>query len=400
MGSKLAALGLLLVFVVYIGYQVILNLSDRIETLDAVVVTVEDKLQGEGVFFRAQTMLDAASGKNAEYLVENGEKVAKGQAVAMFFDDVESISTYRAYKNAVNEGESLKYAYTHLAGGSDSGKIDSLMFLSMLDLTAELESGLVNAAEQDYADIAQLVIRRDGSKMSEEEYKAAEAALRSEQQSLLKSIKGRASAVSAPVPGYFVRSCDGFESKLSPDTSKEITPKLVHEVLEAEGSAAEDGVGSIITGFSWYFAAVMDAEQAATLRGQEYATIRFPQIGTDTLRVSVLGVQNEQNGEAVVLFKSNQMDPVFLQSRQQTIELVRETYSGIKVPREALRQVDGEWGVYCLVGAISRFKPIEWTYQTESYYLVKPAASASKGLYMYDKIIVKGKDLAVGKVVN
>lgn len=398
-GGKLAALGLLAVFVIYIGLQVAINLRDRIETQDAAVVTVEDKLQGEGVFFREQTVLDPISGKNAEYLVANGEKVSREQQVAMFFDDAESIAAYRAYKNAVKEEESLKYAYTHLAGGSDSGKIDSLMFLSMVDLTEELSTGLISAAEQDYADLAQLLVRRDGSKMTEEEYNAASAKLRAEQQSLLQSIKGRSSVVGAPVPGYFVRGCDGFENRLSPATMADITPSLVHEALEAEG-AADDGVGSVITGFAWYFAAVFDADEAVALRGQKSAYIRFPQIGNDTLRVSVVGVQHEQDGEAVVLFKSTKMDPVFLQSRQQTVELVRETFSGIKVPREALRQVDGKWGVYCLVGAISRFKPIEWTYQTDSYYLATPAISAAKGLYLYDKIIVRGKDLETGKVVN
>lgn len=390
---------MLAVFVIYIGLQVAINLRDRIETQNAAVVTVEDKLQGEGVFFREQTLLERVSGKNAEYLVANGEKVARAQQVAMFFDDAESIAAYRAYKSSVKEEESLKYAYTHLAGGSDSGKIDSLMFLSMVDLTEELSTGLVSAAEQNYADLGQLLVRRDGSKMTEEEYNAASSKLRAEQQSLLQSIKGRSSSVGAPVPGYFVRGCDGFETRLSSANMADITPALVHEALEAEGTA-DDGVGSVITGFAWYFAAVFDAEEAATLRGQKSADIRFPQIGSDVLRVSVVGVQHEQDGESVVLFKSTQMDPAFLQSRQQTIELIRDTYSGIKVPREALRQVDGGWGVYCLVGAISRFKPIEWTYQTDSYYLATPAKSAAKGLYLYDKIIVKGKDLGTGKVVN
>ena len=94
------------------------------------------------------------------------------------------------------------------------------------------------------------------------------------------------------------------------------------------------------------------------------------------------------------------MSESYLTTRQADIEIIYNSYEGIMVPKEALRQVDGEWGVYCLVGGITRFKPVEWVYQTDSYYLVEPAASSSNGLVMYDQIITSGKDLEKDKVVR
>ena len=82
------------------------------------------------------------------------------------------------------------------------------------------------------------------------------------------------------------------------------------------------------------------------------------------------------------------------------MDIVLDSYTGIRVPREALRQVDGQWGVYCLVGGLSRFKPVEWVYQTDSYYLVEPAKSSSQGLTLHDRIIIKGRDLEKDKVVK
>ena len=104
--------------------------------------------------------------------------------------------------------------------------------------------------------------------------------------------------------------------------------------------------------------------------------------------------------EAVVIFQSTVMDVLYLDNRYQTADVVADTYEGLRVPKEALRQVDGKWGVYTLSGAVARFKAIDWICETENAYIVEPAESQSKGLYYYDKIIVTGKDISEGKVVG
>ena len=118
------------------------------------------------------------------------------------------------------------------------------------------------------------------------------------------------------------------------------------------------------------------------------------------LQVDIYDVRTSDDGQALVIFQSGEMSESYLTTRQADIEIIYNSYEGIMVPKEALRQVDGEWGVYCLVGGITRFKPVEWVYQTDSYYLVEPAASSSNGLVMYDQIITSGKDLEKDKVVR
>ena len=136
------------------------------------------------------------------------------------------------------------------------------------------------------------------------------------------------------------------------------------------------------------------------MRERSTVMVRFPVIGSEALRVNVHSVRTEENGQAVAVFSSGQMSPAFLSARQTEVEIIYDSYSGIRVPKEALRQIDGQWGVYCMVGGISRFKPVEWVYQTDSYYLVEPAESSAKGLVMHDQIIVAGKELEKDKVVK
>jgi hypothetical protein len=58
---------------VYIFYQVTANLTRQIRTVDALEVTVEDKISARGYFIRQQKVLAGNGSGTAEYLVQDGE---------------------------------------------------------------------------------------------------------------------------------------------------------------------------------------------------------------------------------------------------------------------------------------------------------------------------------------
>ena len=72
---------------IYILYQVTANLTQQIRTVDVLEVTVEDKISARGMFVREQLVV-TASGRTgtAEYLVQDGDKVSKGQKLAVLFE--------------------------------------------------------------------------------------------------------------------------------------------------------------------------------------------------------------------------------------------------------------------------------------------------------------------------
>ena len=164
--------------------------------------------------------------------------------------------------------------------------------------------------------------------------------------------------------------------------------------------SASTGVGSIVTGYRWYFAAVLEKEQAAALQQRETVQLYFPELSRRLLTMRLYRLQSGDDGRAILILESDEMLPDYLTCRQQDADLLVGTYTGLKVPAQALRQKDGQWGVYVLDGSVAEFKPIQWIYQTESYYLVPSAESAKKGLYRYDRMITQGKDLADEKVIR
>ena len=126
----------------------------------------------------------------------------------------------------------------------------------------------------------------------------------------------------------------------------------------------------------------------------------------------------EDGRVAVVLSTDRYLSQVTL-LRRQTVELLFDTLTGIRVPKQALRVdtrtvTDAETGeerqeqinvVYALVGTQAEKKPVVIVDQEEDFCLVQPAPAATqteqkKILRAGDEIIVAAEELYDGKVVR
>ena len=76
---------IMLVFIAYLGYHLYTSTGNQVETIDAVSVTAVDKLNVTGVFIRDQYPIEWKSSEMLEFLVNDGEKVANTQNVALLF---------------------------------------------------------------------------------------------------------------------------------------------------------------------------------------------------------------------------------------------------------------------------------------------------------------------------
>ena len=70
--TPLLTAAFLLAVAVYISYQVIANLTQQIQTVDALEVTVEDKIPARGYFIREQITVPGGSGSSFTGLFTQG----------------------------------------------------------------------------------------------------------------------------------------------------------------------------------------------------------------------------------------------------------------------------------------------------------------------------------------
>ena len=86
--------------------------------------------------------------------------------------------------------------------------------------------------------------------------------------------------------------------------------------------------------------------------------------------------------------------------RQQSAEIVFTSYSGLRVPKSAVRVENGQTGVYILEGTLAKWKPITILHDTGESYVVTLDTSSTNNLWPGDELIINAKNLYDGKVVN
>ena len=159
---------------------------------------------------------------------------------------------------------------------------------------------------------------------------------------------------------------------------------------------------------------------AVALEAEELAEsgslrLQFSKSVERELPVTVASIGPEENGRVVVAFEGRSYLAQLTLLRQQSAQVIRTTYSGIRVPKEALRAsktiqnkdgsrtVEDMLGLYCIVGVEARFKPVEVLYSGDGFVLVRSTAASdqeSLRLRHGDEIIISAKDLYDGKVVG
>ncbi len=386
---------LLLAALCYIGYQVAANLSHSIQTMDAMEVTVEETISVRGWFIRQQTVVAGGSGSAAEYLVEDGEKVAQGQPLAVFFSGDEARLSYRETDLLRQRLSALEYAYSMVTSGVDSLKMDELIFDNIESISRRLSQGEAQV-DSEYSAMQQLVASRGATESDRENFETQIDLLRQEIAENQRAHDAASTRLKAQVSGYFAGGLDGYETVLTPQMLDTLTPAQLSNLQPQ----IQEGLGSISTGFCWYYAAVLTEEEAAQLRGRERLEVSFHELSVEPLEMEVYRLDTGADGQAVLILKSDRMEKAYITAREQDIDIVVRRHTGLRIPSRALRQQEGQWGVFVLSGSLVTFKPVQWSYSTESYFLIPSAASAREGLYRYDRVILQGKNIVDGMILS
>lgn len=385
-----AAVVFLLVFVAFLGFKIYDGLSEKITTMDATLVTIEELVSVDGTFIRDQVIVLGKDGE-AEYIVENGEKVAVGQSLCIFFDNDKAISNYQKLKSINDSIAAMKYIDSITNTGTDGVKLDTLVYSQLESLLEGINNGNLNKLSKEYMTLKQLVIARDAGLYDRSIFIQKIAQLEQEAIKYSDAVDSASDTITSAYSGYFIVQPDGFETVFNRDCISDITSQYLKNGKEMRAETPENTVGAIVNDFYWYVAFTVTVEQASYIEQMGSVSAYIPNISSKAEKFTVEKIIREGMEKALVVLRSPVMAADYLTTRFQTVDIVLGTYSGIKIPVDAIHQEDGEWGVYCLEGASSKFKKVKIIYQTDSYYLLQMAESSAKGLYIYDKIILGGK---------
>lgn len=374
-------------FFSYVGYQVYSMTSTKVDVIDAVMLSAEDKITTDGVFIRQEHYSQTEINNETELLVADGTKVAKGQTIAVTFPSATARDAYVKIKEIDDNIKSLNSSYAYATGGVDAFKLSGDITAAIGEYASSIKDGNISNISDKQADLSGYVAIQSLQKQSREQFDATIAEL-NQQKAVYKENGDIEGVLKSDASGYFFSYISSGSENVSFDKLDTITATEIESTIKLARESAANTAGRVVSGFEWYYATVMSDEEILRVKEEKTFNLSFPQLSSKAVPATLHTIRKDADGKNIVTFKSNYMVEALLATTAQQCEIILDEYTGIKIPKDAIRENQGKWGVYCLVGEKPVFKEVSWIFETDSYYLVEQAENQKSGLYEYDKIIL------------
>ena len=422
--------------IVYIGYHLRKFFTKEVETTPAILTEQSFTVRCDAYVFRAESTLTSTAAGTFAPSVDDGTHVHVGETVA----EVYSGSDPLAQAGLASSREQLallrEYAAT-ARGARDAAAIDSRIYAILLQMKSfTAGNDLSGVCEMRSKLIAELNERDIASGASTGDFDGLIASVEASIADQKSKLGAVLDTVSAPCAGWFYSSADGYEEMFDPAKLDAMTVEEFNELISSAPASTANTAGKLALDYKWYLALEAPSSEAGKLKEGASCDVSFAYNGGQTIRMTVERVvTGKDRARALLILSSTQVIPGFSFSRRQTVDVTVETLTGIRVPRSAVRLVDGVRGVYVFDGVYANFRRIEVLREYEDAYLVKSdvqiAAEASaqtqdaaefaaeKGedeatetgeavfdpcaapyLAANDLIIIEGKSMTDGKVIS
>lgn len=391
---KLAVSALAVAVVSYLLYQVISVLSAPYKTVLCTQTTVTDSVSADGIAIRNEAALGGSQGVGYSYQVADGFRVSAGEVIAYIYANEAHAEKIQRLNSLRAERDMLIALQNSAAGTADILQSKNELYTAI----SRFSQGYSNNIDTKQIKLALASYYRQASR--EADYGSRIAGLNTLISSLEISQSEPPLQLTAPHSGYVITHCDGFEGLISGDDVFTVTIDQLEGVMTAP--IVHSSTPKLTDGFVWYFAVIVDSEYAARLRTGDHLSLDFTYSGGEEIPARIVRTDlDSEKGKLLVIFELDRFNSSTAGLRLETVKINFRSYTGVTVPRSALRMENGQTGVYIKFGNVVRFVTIDPVFENDSFILSAAQAGGSSGkLRLYDEIIVEGRDLYVGKQLD
>lgn len=404
------------VIALYLGYYIFSALNEPYQTAQVYSYTASDSVTAEGLVVREALVLPAQSGI-LELTRAEGEKVGRGQQIALVYRDSQAQASQAHIEELELAIELLEDAISQSGDLESAARLDEDIIQSMVSLRASYALGDCTQLREQVLGVKSSVLKRGytyGDGLTSADLSARLRQLKEERDLLTRQSAQATTRVTAPTPGVFSALVDGYETRLTPETVDQLTPTALQELINSPAGEDSGAMGKLITSDTWYFAANLPETAARRLEEGDAANLRFSGELNRDVEMTVDRIGATEGGKTLVIFSSNRYLALTTLLRHQTAELIFESWSGLRIPKQALRLVEfpqetsdsseasavTKTGVYALVNGRTEFREVDILYEGSDYYVTRPVGTGRKVLRAGDAVITHGTGLTDGLLLE
>lgn len=387
---------IILAIIAYIIMFVYTFFVQDIETMVLESGIVEEVDIVDGIITRTEEVVTLNLTDTLTPLVSSGERVSKGQALAIIEND--QIRELENNINKLNEEMGTVAAPTSFNAdikNLDNG-IDNLLnkviksrgYMSITkieetknELNQKLQSKIYKIAEIDTSntEVEDYITRMN-------KYKA--------------TLKSSQTTIKSIMAGTVVYKLDGYEKVLTTEKISSYTPEMLEEFNipkgELIGSNKENSF-KIVDNLECYITVVL--EEKKDIDVDEKVILRFPEIDNTLNVTGTIDYINLTPDGAVITFKINKGIEKIINYRKTKVEIVWDSEEGYKLPKNAIVQEGEKNKIYLYLGRnyiVEKFVEIKKEYND---YVIIDGAEGDR-LYLYDSVIVNASNIKLNKMLK
>ena len=398
----------LITFILFAGVSLYMCLyifdafTNPFRTVGAQLADVEEIYSAAGFFVRDETPVPTEGGIFDVILAE-GERAGKGQLIATTYADSGALEVKTRLAESEKRIAELEFAAGYsVDAAQDALKLDGEIIKAVTLFAENSDAGDPAKTLAGASALRSMVFKKEFAIRDAAKIEARLSELRSGRDEMKAQLRHASKGVYARFSGYFSLVVDGYEEILSPKALDEATVQFVDALPSKKDEPAENEfIGKMIDGYKWFFLTTLSEEDAKWITPGRNISVRF---GRDYTGVSSVYVERKgepENGRVVLILSGTRGISDISSRRRQDADIIKTSYTGIKIPKEALRiSKDGSMGVYCVVAMQARLKNVEIIFEKDNYYLAAYAPEEDGALRPGDEIIVAARDLEDGKVIS
>ena len=390
---------LLAVFLIHQLYSAIYN---PITTKTAQYVNETEGVSFTAMIIRNEIPIEKNHSGVMHLKVGDGQRIAKDGTVADVYTSEEAsiaVSRIQQLKEQIEDIETIQ-SYNDLAAvdinllnGKITDTLGKIMYTS--------GNGDIKSARAQTDELLTMMNRKEMVIGGTSDFSAQLSALKGELSSLEASLTAPVSSIKASSSGFFVSQIDGYEDVFTVDNLQMYTPEFL-DTASPKSVADFNSIGKIVSDYTWYIAAPVTADEALLYKEGDSVKIKTQLKSNPYINVTVAASNlSEDRTRAVIMFSCQEMNAELATMRTGSMTIITGEYEGLRIDGRALRVNDNITGVYIVSGMELKFVKVKVIYQGEDYVICeKSSATDNTSLRLHDKVVVKGRNLYEGKIIN
>lgn len=378
---------------------------------------IEVVVSGVGYIARDEVVYDNIAEGEIKYFVADGEKVTKNQKLAevhMEAVDIKAIEELEIINLRIKKIQEKQNEETIFE--SDIKKLDKQIDELLQKIQEAYKEQNPSKVSQLQGELKGLMDKKNiivgensfaGKNLTE---------LQEQKKDFEERLKSSIQSIYSDSPGFLAFGSDSLEDLLRPSALDNISVKdieLIKETLKNNSKSTEVKPKiRIIRDHRWSIIVELDSQQADGI--QEAKSIKIRKQGEAREYSAFVRRVITSEDKSLILLDLSEVLEGYHSLRSINIDLIKNSYEGLLLPKEAIVEEEGKRGVYRIdVNGFAKYMPVSIIGENEEYSILQEGTIQQEidkdgkketirvnTINLYDEVLLKGRKGVEGKKIR